>query len=124
MQLINLIVIFLTLAYLLPRAAMYFPAVNGNVHYYNILAGVCVYVVMFLYNFVVNYTRQRPDLTLRNNITDALVKGVMVVAAYYVYDELHSRFKITLPMSADEQRSFLVILVLLALLLLKRLIQA
>jgi len=124
MQLINLIVIFLTLAYLLPRAAMYFPAVNGNVHYYNILAGVCVYVVMFLYNFVVNYTRQRPDLTLRNNITDALIKGVMVVAAYYVYDELHKHYQITLPMSADEQRSFLVILVLLALLLLKRLIQA
>ena len=124
MQLINLIVIFLTLAYLLPRAAMYYPAVNGNVHYYNILAGVCVYIVTFLYNLVVNYTKQRPDLNLRNNVMDSLIKGVMVVAAYYVYEELHKHFQINLPITADEQRSFLVILALLALLLLKRLIQA
>jgi hypothetical protein len=123
MQLINLIVIFLTLAYLLPRAAMNFPAVNGNVHYYNILAGVCVYIVMFLYNFVVNYTRQRPDLTLTRNVMDSLIKGVMVIAAYYVYEELHKHYQITLPMSADEQKSFLVILVLLAFLLLKSIIR-
>ena len=124
MQLINLIVIFLTLAYLLPRAAMNFPVVNGNVHYYNILAGVCVYVVMFLYNFVVNYSGHRRDLTLTRNIMDSLIKGVMVIAAYYVYEELHKYYQITLPMTADEQRALLVILVLLSFILLNSLIRA
>jgi len=123
MQLINLIVIFLTLAYLLPRAAMYYPAVNGNVHYYNILAGVCVYIIQFLYNFIMNYTNQKPTLTLTRNMMDSLLKAIMVIAAYYVYEELHKHYPISLPITADEQRSFLVILVLLALLLLKRLIE-
>jgi len=123
MQLINLIVIFLTLAYLLPRAAMYYPAVNGNVHYYNILAGVCVYIIQFLYNFIMNYTNKKPTLTLTRNMMDSLLKAIMVIAAYYVYEELHKHYQISLPITADEQRSFLVILVLLALLLLKRLIE-
>jgi hypothetical protein len=123
MQLINLIVIFLTLAYLLPRAAMYYPTVNGNVHYYNILAGVCVYIIQFLYNFIINYTNQKPTLTLTRNMMDSLLKGIMVIAAYYVYEELHKHYQISLPITADEQRSFLVILVLLTLLLLKRLIE-
>jgi hypothetical protein len=124
MQLINLIVIFLTLAYLLPRAAMYFPAVGGNIHYYNLLAGVCVYIVMFLYNFVVNYTGYRRDLTLTRNIMDSLIKGVMVIAAYYVYEELHKHYQISLPMTPDEQRALLVILVLLSFILLNSIIRA
>lgn len=124
MQLINLIVIFLTLAYLLPRAAMYFPAVIGNPHYYNLLAGLCVYIVQFLYNLYVHYTRQRTDLTLKRNAMESLISGVMAVAAYYVYEEIHKYNDIHLPITTSEQKAALVTLVFLALLLLKRLIRA
>jgi len=123
MQLINLIVIFLTLAYLLPRVKMYFPTVDVNIHYYNLLAGVCVYIVMFLYNLVVNYAKLRPELNLTRNVMDSLIKGVMVIAAYYVYEELHKHYQISLPITADEQKALLVILVLLAFLLLNSLIK-
>jgi hypothetical protein len=124
MQLINLIVIFLTLAYLLPRATMYFPAVIGNVHYYNLLAGLCVYIVQFLYNFYVQYTKQRTDLTLRTNVMESLIKGVIAVAAFYVYEEIHKYYNVHLPITHNEQKAVLVTLVFLALLLLKRLIRA
>jgi hypothetical protein len=123
MQLINLIVIFLTLAYLLPKAAEYFPVVYGNDHYYNLLAGVCVYIVMFLYNFVVNYNAKVPKYTIRQNIMSSLLRGVMVIAAYYVYEELHKHYQITLPITQNEQKALLVILVLLAFLLLNSLIK-
>lgn len=123
MQLINLIVIFLTLAYLLPRAAMYFPSVNGNIHYYNILAGLCVYIAQFVYNFIVNYNKQKPE-PIRNNIMESLTQGIIAIAAFYVYEEFHKYNDIHLPISGDEQKAVLVILVFLALLLLKRLIQA
>jgi len=121
MQLINLIVIFLTLAYLLPRAVIYFPAVIGNTHYYNLLAGVCVYIVQFLYNLYVQSTRQRTDLTLRTNVMESLIRGVIVIAAYYVYEELHKHYHISLPITADEQKALLVILVLLTFILLNSL---
>lgn len=121
MQLINLIVIFLTLAYLLPRAVNYFPAVIGNTHYYNLLAGVCVYIVQFLYNLYVQYTRQRTDLTFTRNAMESLIRGVIVIAAYYAYEELHKHYQISLPITADEQKALLVILVLLAFILLNSL---
>lgn len=123
MKLINLIVIFLTLAYLLPRAAMYYLSVNGNVHYYNILAGLCVYIVQFLYNLVVKYSNQKSDLTLRRNVMESLITSVAVIASYYVYEELHKYYQISLPISADEQKAFLVILVLLVFILLNSLIK-
>jgi len=124
MQLINLIVIFLTLAYLLPRAKMYFPAVIGNAHYYNLLAGVCVYIVQFLYNLYVQYTRQRSDLTLTRNAMESLIGGVIAVVAFYAYEEIHRHYDLRFPITTDEQKAGLVTLVFLALLLLKRLIRA
>ena len=78
---------------------------------------------MFLYNFVVNYTRLRPDLTLTRNVMDSLIKGIMVIAAYYVYEELAKYYQISLPITQDEQKAVLVILVLLAFILLKSIIR-
>jgi hypothetical protein len=55
---------------------------------------------------------------------DSLIKGVMVIAAYYVYEELHKYYQISLPITADEQRALLVILVLLSFILLNSIIRA
>lgn len=121
MKIINLIVIFLTLAYLLPLIARYASVTSS--HYYNITAGVCVYVVQFLYNLYLDYAVDKTvtNMTLKRNIIDSLLKGVMAIAAYYAYDELRKYYALDMSLNPDVQKAIIIVVLLLVFIILNSL---
>ena len=121
-KLFNLIILFLTLAYLTPFVFANIPGVAGNIHYYNIIAGFSVLVVQFLYNLYMKFYNKKPELTIGNNLLDSVLKGVIVIASYYAYEELRSRYDIRISLNEDIVKATSVIGVLLIFILLNSLV--
>jgi hypothetical protein len=122
-KLFNLIIIFLLLAFIIPVVFKNIPGVAENINYYNILAGVSVFFVQFLYNLYMYYSKRRPDLNIKKNFMDALLTGIVVIIAYYGYEELYSYYAINIGLDPNVQRASIVTLMLLVFILLNSLVK-
>jgi len=79
-------------------------------------------VVQFLYNLYMKFSKRRPDLTISNNLLDSVLKGVIVIASYYAYEELRSRYDVRISLNEDIVKATSVIGVLLIFILLNSLV--
>lgn len=120
-KLINLLIIFLTLAYLIPNVFKYVPGVATNIHYFNLLAGFSVMVIQFLYNFSMNQTKRKIS-TVKNNLIDAALKGVVVVASYYLYEEARKNWDVNIKIDEEVLKASSVIVILLLFILINSLV--
>jgi hypothetical protein len=120
-KLINLIVIFLALRYLVPYSFSSIELLQQNPGYYNLFAGLLVSVIQFSYNLYMKYTNKK-DMTLKNNALNSLFKGLIVVATYYIFADIKDRYKIQSELNEETIKAGFVTTLLLVFILTKCLI--
>lgn len=120
-KLINLIVIFLALRYLVPYSFSSIEFLQQNPGYYNLYAGLLVSVIQFSYNLYMKYSNKK-DMTLKNNALNSLFKGLIVVATYYIFADIKDRYKIQSELNEETIKAGFVTTLLLVFILAKCLI--
>ena len=84
-KLVNLIIIFLTLQYLVPQIKI--QSIQDNHMYLNIFTGLCVGLVQFIYNYGMKFSN-RKNTTFNQNAIDSLFKMLLVVGGLYIYEDV------------------------------------
>jgi len=86
-KLVNLIIIFLTLQYLVPQIKI--QSIQDNHLYLNIFSGLCIGLVQFIYNYGMKFSK-RKDITFNQNVIDSLFKMILVIGGLYIYEDFGS----------------------------------
>ena len=86
-KLVNLIIIFLTLQYLIPLISN-FELVKQNHIYMNIYAALIVGIVQFIYNLGMSFSK-RKHMTIKENFNDSIFKMLIVIGGFYIYNDIH-----------------------------------
>jgi len=86
-KLVNLIIIFLTLQYLIPMAK--FDMLQNNKLYMNLFAAGVIGLVQLTFN-VGMVVSNRTNLSLKNIIIDSLFKMMIVLGGFHIFSDLES----------------------------------
>ena len=85
-KLVNLIIIFLTLQYLVPLISN-FELLKQNHLYMNIYAALIVGVIQFIYNLGMSISKTK-HMTIKENFNDSIFKMLIVVGGFYIYSDM------------------------------------
>lgn len=86
-KLVNLIIIFLTLQYLIPLIKL--QSIQDNHLYLNVFSGLCIGLVQFIYNYGMTFSK-RKNTTFNQNAIDSLFKMLLVIGGLYIYEDFGS----------------------------------
>ena len=120
-KLINLIVIFLSLRFLVPLIFSNVQFLSIHPEYLNLFAGSVVLVVQFSYNLWMNYSK-RKQMTLKNNLLNSFFKGLIVVTGYYVLEDIKTKYKINSELDENTIKASFISIIILMFILMKCLI--
>ena len=117
-KLVNLVIIFLSLQYLIPLIKI--DIVQDNVHYANIFAALVIAGIQLIYNVGMQVSK-RSNTTITHSIKDSLIKFAIVLGVMYIFEDIKS---IDIPMvkAPDAVKSIFITLMITFSILLKCLI--
>ena len=88
-KLINLIIIFISLQYLIPYVNTLFDLENilKNPHINNIYIALIIGLIQFIYNYGMKISN-RKDINIKDNLLDSSFKTLVVLSGIYLFDEI------------------------------------
>jgi hypothetical protein len=86
-KLVNLLLIFLTLQYLIPLVKI--DILRENKLYMNLFAAGIIGLVQFTFNIGMVVSK-RKNATLKDSFVDALFKMIIVLGGFYIFQDLQS----------------------------------
>jgi len=86
-KLVNLIIIFISLQYLVPL--MKLENLVENSHLQSLLIALVIGLIQFIYNFGMKYSN-RKDITLKDNAIDSGFKAFVVLGGIYLFEDIKS----------------------------------
>ena len=88
-KLINLIIIFISLQYLIPYVNTLFDLENilKNPHINNIYIALIIGLIQFIYNYGMKISN-RKDINIKDNLLDSSFKTIVVLSGIYLFDEI------------------------------------
>lgn len=86
-KLVNLVIIFLSLQYLIPLIKI--DIVQDNVHYANILAALIIAGIQLIYNIGMQVSK-RTNATIAHIVKDSLIKFAIVLGGMYIFEDIKS----------------------------------
>lgn len=86
-KLVNLIIIFVSLQYLIPL--MKLENFVENSHLQSLVIALVIGLLQFIYNFGMKYSN-RKDITLKDNAVDSGFKAFVVLAGIYLFEDIKS----------------------------------
>ena len=88
-KLINLIIIFISLQYLIPYVNTLFDLENilKNPHINNIYIALIIGLIQFTYNYGMKISN-RKDINIKDNLLDSSFKAFVVLSGIYLFDEI------------------------------------
>jgi len=95
-KLLNLVIIFIALKYLLPLIITNIRPVQTNLLFTNLTMACGVFLIQLIYNYIMKINKIK-DMTLKENIYNALFKGVVVLAGSYIYEDIKLGYNINIP---------------------------
>ncbi len=87
-KLVNLVIIFLTLQYLVPLASN-FEILQQSQLYLNLFAAVVVGLIQFVYNYGMEFSK-RKQMTFKENAIDSLFKMMIVFGGFYIFQDIET----------------------------------
>ena len=95
-KLLNLVIIFIGLKYMLPLIIKNTSLLQNNVLFTNLAMASGIFVIQLIYNYLMKIYKMK-DITLKENIYNALFKGVVVLAGSYIYEDIKAGYNINIP---------------------------
>ena len=89
MKIINLIIIFIFLQYLIPLINLQNYLVNSFL--INICISLIIGLVQFIYNYIMSFITKK-EITFKENGTDSLFKSFIVLCGIYSFDIIKNRY--------------------------------
>ena len=88
-KLINLIIIFISLQYLIPYVNTLFDLENilKNPHIINLYIALIIGLIQFIYNYGMKISN-RKDINIKDNLLDSSFKTLVVLSGIYLFDEI------------------------------------
>lgn len=87
-KLVNLVIIFLTLQYLVPLASN-FEILQQSQLYLNLFAALTVGLIQFVYNYGMEFSK-RKQMTFKENAIDSLFKMMIVFGGFYIFQDIET----------------------------------
>ena len=100
-KILNLLIIFLSLNYLLPFVINIIPSLPRNLLIINLCTSLGIFLVEFLYNYMITKYKYK-TMTLKENIYKSLFSALVVFAGYYIYEDLKLHYNINIPGTTDD----------------------
>lgn len=100
-KLLNLLIIFLSLNYLLPFVINIIPSLPRDLLVINLCTSLGIFLVEFLYNYMITKYKYK-TMTLKENIYKSLFSALVVFAGYYIYEDLKLHYNINIPGTTDD----------------------
>ena len=120
-KLINLIIIFLCLRFVIPTIFSSVDVLSKHREYYNLFAGLFIVCVQITYNLWKKYKKNR-QLTYKNVFLNSLFSGLIVTTGYYILDDIQTRVQINSQLDAETIKSSFVIIILMLYILINSLL--
>lgn len=100
-KLLNLLIIFLSLNYLLPFVINIIPSLPRDLLVINLCTSLGIFLVELLYNYMITKYKYK-TMTLKENIYKSLFSALVVFAGYYIYEDLKLHYNINIPGTTDD----------------------
>lgn len=108
-KLVNLVIIFLTLQYLVPLASNY-EILQQNQLYSNLFAAVVVGLIQFVYNYGMEFSK-RKQMTFKENAIDSMFKMMIVLGGFYIFQDIETPIANALKSSNFFKSMFITLLI-------------
>jgi hypothetical protein len=112
-KLVNLLIIFIALNYLLPFLISNVESIPRNLFYTSLITSIGIFLIEIAYNYCLNSYKIK-TMTVKQNLYNALFKALLVFVGYYIYEDIKADYNITIPgISADNTiRNVFVIIIM------------
>jgi hypothetical protein len=84
-KLVNLIILFVSLQYLIPLLKL--ENVVENSHLNNLTVALIIGIIQFIYNYGMKFSN-RKETTFKENALDAAFKAFVVLGGIYIFDDI------------------------------------
>ena len=120
-KLINLIIIFLCLRFVIPTIFSSVDVLSKHSAYYNLFSGLFIICVQITYNLWKKFKKNR-KLTYQNIFLNSLFSGLLVTTGYYILDDIQSRVQINSQLDSETIKSSFIIIILMLYILINSLL--
>ena len=112
-KLINLLIIFLALNYILPFAIGNIQSVPRTLFYISLVSSTGIFLLEVIYNYSLKQSNIKP-MTLKENIYNSLFKALLVFVGFYIYEDMKTNYSITIPGVSEDNtiRSIFIIFIM------------
>ena len=86
-KLVNLIIIFASLQYLIPTLEL--DKLLKNPYLINISISLIIGLIQFIYNYIMKFS-DRKEINFKQNIIDSGLKSVIVLSGIYLFNEIQN----------------------------------
>jgi len=86
-KLVNLIIIFVSLQYLIPTFEL--DKLLKNPYLINISISLIIGLIQFIYNYIMKFS-DRKEINFKQNIIDSGLKSVIVLSGIYLFNEIQN----------------------------------
>ena len=112
-KLVNLLIIFVALNYVLPFIIENIHSIPHNLFYTSLITSVGIFLIEIVYNYYLSNYKIKA-ITIKENLYNALFKALLVFVGYYIYEDIKLDYNITIPgISADNTiRNVFVVIIM------------
>jgi hypothetical protein len=86
-KLVNLIIIFVSLQYLIPTLEL--DKLLKNSYLINISISLIIGLIQFIYNYIMKFS-DRKEINFKQNMIDSGLKSVIVLSGIYLFNEIQN----------------------------------
>ena len=86
-KLVNLIIIFASLQYLIPTLEL--DKLLKNPYLINISISLIIGLIQFIYNYIMKFSN-RKEINFKENMVDSGLKSVIVLSGIYLFNEIQN----------------------------------
>ena len=112
-KLINLLIIFLALNYILPFVIGNIKSVPRTLFYISLVTSAGIFLLEVIYNYSLKQSNIK-TMTLKENIYNSLFKALLVFVGFYIYEDMKTNYSITIPGVSEDNtiRSMFIIFIM------------
>ena len=112
-KLINLLIIFLALNYVLPFVIGNIQSVPRTLFYSGLISAVGIFLIEVTYNHLLKNSNIK-NVSLKENIYNSLFKALLVFVGFYLYEDIKTSYNISIPGVSNDNtiRSIFIIFIM------------
>ena len=112
-KLINLLIIFLAINYVLPFAIGSIQVIPKTLFFISLITSFGIFLVEVMYNYYLQKKNVK-FITLKDNIYNSLFKALLVFVGFYIYEDMKTNYNITIPGVSEDNtiRSMFIIFIM------------